>query len=225
MRSRSVEVPKVKRICRSPTTGLPELGREARMLFRCLTHDLGTQVKDVRVKKGLMVDIVPDILPHLGTEAVPLRSATGALSAISAVLEQQAPGQTFPQHHPGKEGLADCKARYEAEAGEAMERAKACPLCAEQGHSRVIHTHQRRHQELPTPMYIDWPSYMITGCPVFTAMKPHSGAANGGVAGNPLPVRYSLGSAPPTLNPTVERSGWQRSPLRQEQNCRDRLEQ
>ena len=60
--------------------------RRARMLLPCLTLNLSTQVEDVRMKRGLLVDIVSDIFPRLGGIIVRLWSATSALSAISAVL-------------------------------------------------------------------------------------------------------------------------------------------
>ena len=44
-----------------------ELSRKARTLLQRLTHDLGAQVEDVRVKKGLLAGFVPNILPHLET--------------------------------------------------------------------------------------------------------------------------------------------------------------
>ena len=114
------------------------------------------------MKKGLLVDIVPDILPQLGGAVDRLRSATGALSTISAVLGQQVPGN----------GHRARKGRHEAATGKATKKAEACPLCAEQGRGKVINTYQRRFAMWPTPDHIDWLSYMITSCPAFTIMKP-----------------------------------------------------
>ena len=57
-------------------------------------------------------------------------------------------------------------------AEEATKRAKPCPLCAEQGRTKRIHIYRRFFAKWPTPDHIDWPSFMITSCPTFIAIKP-----------------------------------------------------
>ena len=103
VRSRSVEVlkrkmseieGKVKRtqasvpyLAMGPFHKAPsEPRRRARTLLPCRTLNLATQVEDVTIKKGLLVDIISDILPHLEGLVVRLWSTTRALSAISAAL-------------------------------------------------------------------------------------------------------------------------------------------
>ena len=134
----------------------------ARTLLPGLTLNIGAQVEEVRMKKGLLAEIVPDILPHLGGIVDRLRSTTKALSVISSVLGRRVSGK----------GHQDRKGRHEKGAAKATKGAKACPLCAEQGRGNVIHTYQRRITKWPAPDHIDWPSWLITSCPAFTIMKP-----------------------------------------------------
>ena len=58
----------------------------------------------------------------------------------------------------------------EQAALEATKRAKACPLCKEQGRPNLIHTYQRNFPRWKIPGYQDWPSFMIASCPAFIAM-------------------------------------------------------
>ena len=127
-----------------------------------LTLDITTQGEEVRTKKGLLTDIVPDILLLLGGVVVRLRFTTRVFSKISTILGQQIPSK---RHQ-------DRKGHYEIAACEVAERAKACPLCAKKGCGKVIHTYRWRFAKWPTPDHINWPSCRITSCAAFTTMKP-----------------------------------------------------